>query len=340
MQYINVTGVTSSGSSAVVDLLKEYSCIGSYEKEYTYEHIFLCHPEGLFETEQILETHFFGLHTDVAIRRFIQKANDVLNSFGGNSFWSTTQKEKYLQCVRRYIDSICDKEGEYVSCVEEMNYWRRKIEMISIILKRNNIVRKIYPQKYGWYTLKVCKNDLRMYTRKLFYDYLDIVTCGEEKKEYYLFDGLVSLTNITYLKEIGVKDIKNIIVLRDPRDRYLGEMLIKDSGEGIAVVPTDAELYCKNYKVAMELLKEQNLEECCIVWFEDLILKYDETVRKIERYLNIGKEMHDTNIGQKLNLSISCKNCRLYERDDLKTKYYKPLSIIKDKLGKYLYHNN
>lgn len=50
MKYINVTGAGSTSSSAVVDLLKEYDCISYYEDYYTYEHIFMWHPEAVIET--------------------------------------------------------------------------------------------------------------------------------------------------------------------------------------------------------------------------------------------------------------------------------------------------
>ena len=338
MQYINVTGFASTGSSAVVDLLKEYSCIGTYEKEYTYEHTFLSHPEGLFETAERLETQFFGLHTDVTIRRFAQKSRDILNSFGGTVFWNGEKREKYIESVNQYIEQICTKEGEYVSCVEEMNFWRRKFEMFSILLGKISLVRKIYPQKYGWYTLKVDSEELKYYTKKLFYQYLDIVIDEvQKKKKYYVFDGLVSVPHLNY---ISADNFKSIVVLRDPRDRYLGEMLIKDSGEGVSIVPVEPQLYCANYKSAVSVLKKQNKNNYFLVYFEDLIMNYDKTVSEIEEFLNLEPTEHDINAGNILNINISRSNCQLYKREDLREKYKAELEIIEKNLKEYLYIEN
>lgn len=340
MKYINVTGPGCTGSSAVIDLLKEYDCISYYDKHYTYEHIFMWHPEALIETVQKLTEQYFGLQTDATIRRFINKMQELLITYGGHTFFTGQVKERFIIAIEEYINKICSKEGEFLSCLEEVNIKKSKFNYIAKkILHNPKLTEQIFPEKYGWYTLKVGQEELFECTQELVTQYLDIITTNKER-DYYLLDAFVPETYFSLMKKIVKEEFKNIVVLRDPRDRYLDEATIRDNGIGKAIVPMDPMLYCQNYRCIMEKIGKQDKNSYHLVYFEDLIEYYEDTVRKLEDYLEIDASHHNQNAGRIFNIEESYHNCRMYKQEIMVDRYSKELSIIEEELKEYLVEEN
>lgn len=336
MKYINVTGPGSTGSSAVIDLLKEYDCVSYCDDRYTYEHIFMWHPEAVIETVQKLTEQYFGLQTDATIRRFINKMQELPITYGGNIFFAGQAKKKFANAIEEYIDKICSKDGTFLSSLEEINLKKSKFDYAARKLLHNpKLTERVFKEKYGWYTLKVSREELFKYTKELVTQYLNIIIKNTEN-DYYLLDAFVPEAYFPIMKKIVKEEFKNVVVLRDPRDRYLDEARIRDNGIGKAIVPMNPELYCQNYRCLMEKIEDQDKDNYCLVYFEDLIENYEKTVRKLEEYLEIDSVHHNQNVGKMLNVAESSHNCRMYKQEAMIRRYSKELSIIEKELKEYL----
>ena len=108
-----------------------------------------------------------------------------------------------------------------------------------------------------------------------------------------------------YLEE----DVKCIVVRRDPRDTYL---LAKHVYNGRIPLPTDnVEDFITFYRKSMEETQVADSLEILNIQFEDLIFKYEETIKKIETFIGMPKHVKKR---QYFKPSVSVNNTRLYKK--------------------------
>ena len=126
------------------------------------------------------------------------------------------------------------------------------------------------------------------------------------KHKYLVLDHLTSSIELgTQYSKNFVPNYKSIVVWRDPRDiytiavRYDIQWLAHDSVEHFIKVISH------RYKKL-----DVNSNDYLAVRFEDLILDYDNTVAKIESYLNLGEHKRPQSC---LNTYISCKNIGMWK---------------------------
>ena len=100
-------------------------------------------------------------------------------------------------------------------------------------------------------------------------------------------------------------NMKNIVVWRDPRDIYT--IAVR---QDIQWLPHDT----VEHFIKIMSHRYGNLDidskEYLSIRFEDLILDYDKTVGKIEKYLNLGEHKRPQSC---LDISISCKNVGMWK---------------------------
>ena len=74
-----ITGFYGTGSSAVIDLLKEYEGVSiSAPVETEYEHVALYYPGGLMDLYLVLSSEFCSVYnSDMIIHRFIQASKNL-----------------------------------------------------------------------------------------------------------------------------------------------------------------------------------------------------------------------------------------------------------------------
>ena len=106
---ITVTGYFGSGSSAVLDLLSEYSSVGSIvkDKEGGYENTTLYHPGGIFDLEDKLLLGNDIHRSDEALRTFkteMMRLND--NNFGWYGSFETLFGKRFENILNEFIDEL------------------------------------------------------------------------------------------------------------------------------------------------------------------------------------------------------------------------------------------
>lgn len=129
--------------------------------------------------------------------------------------------------------------------------------------------------------------------RKYIKSYFDFCQIGDNDMIYdhVLFPEQCSVVN-RYFDD----DFRLIIVDRDPRDIYLSDKYYWSTfkfGSQIMPMPRELDLFCDFWKAMHNRAdKQRGQKNILFVQFEDLIYKYDETVKKIFDFCEIENSRH------------------------------------------------
>lgn len=330
-KYILVNGYTSTGSSAVIDLLKEYEYVYAPDKEFRL----IKDPHGIYDLDRILNNSVDLLNDDIATREFLWMAHK----------YGLVHSKIGPECLSYNVDF-----GE--------DFERLAIEFIQSLMD--------YEYKGYWWYLNLDKSGLRCFIQRVLrktkiYDFRK-----HSKMRLFLKDESQFL-QITkkYLNDIFISmklpdDIQMIVldqpippiypnlgkryfdnsyvinVERDARSVYLDLITEeKRNGDIVGHVGFDVaethnvELFVQWFKKCRQKgLSGESLD----IYFEDLVLHYDETVKMIEDYVGVDPSTH---INPKMNLKPekSAKNTRRWQVYE----FQEEIKQIEKELPDYLY---
>lgn len=279
---ISVEGFGYTGSGAVIDLLREYDdCLvhGMAEggsKAVVADDDFgevqiVKDLGGLMDIDSTIATRRFG---EAALKRFADLASrDVLYRLGG----------KYKDYIFAFFDALVkDVQRDVPGSIAGM----------SPRIKDNRFLMHYYPQDEYY---RLCQRFL--------YSIFNQQCNGTSR--YLVLDHAVQVrTGVQYCRNF-IPNLKNILVWRDPRDRY-----VIAKRKNIQWIPHDTVEHYIAYTKLEYCPMDINSKEYYTIRFEDLILDYDKTVAKIEKYLNLGEHKRPMSC---LDTSISCKNIGMWK---------------------------
>lgn len=294
MNFVIVSGFQASGSSAVIDYLKEFDGFFECGKEIR----FIRDPYGLVELEQSLIDHWEFINSTVAIEDFL-KMSKIWARFGdlpwskpGLSYAKYINKD-YVKISQEFIDSLTDHtyKKEFFACKLQKPYF-------SYVIDRNR--RYIQFKTRGKIKIANQHTANRYFatpTRDQFYQavqlYIERLFAEHKKSDNdfsVILDQGVSPNNTQIIHKY-FKKAKMIIVDRDPRDMYLD---IFDDCSKMSNHPGSLEdgrefiLRMKAVRRTMEI----NDPDILYIKFEDLVRHYDETTEKIKSFLNLSEKEH------------------------------------------------
>ena len=270
---ISVQGLGFSGSGAVIDLLREYSCcktFGGIDKEGSKskgkqrdsgEIDFLRYSGVLFEIEK-----FIGDNNIFTKDALIKRLKCTLNSC---SFFSSSEA-KLL--ANQFYNQIIDFEID--------TFGHADINGNTTDRLRNDCNIKVMKNLSVDDYISIC----RQFLTSLFNCY------HQDHYQYMALDQLCSDCNFNnnhYLKY--VPNLKTIIVYRDPRDVY--SYAISKNVPWIA--HQTANKFIKWYKNQTKNLN-LNSTDYLVVQFEKLVNDYEKQVKRIENYLFLNSGQHDS----------------------------------------------
>lgn len=243
--------------------------------------------------------------------------------------------ERWIEKTEKYINDLTEfKYQEYwladirdLKGIDRFKYYYKRARRLILnkflpdnykIIDCHNYIPKLitrHPiqnrEKFIKYTQEYCQE---MFDSK-----------NKENKQFNLIDQLVSPINTEKYLEY-VKNLKVIIVDRDPRDVYI-ECCEKNDH----VLPKDIEEFCKVY-IDSRKYKTSN-SNVMYIYFEDLIYNFEMSKSKIEKFLNLDSKAHQEK-GIYYSIEKSKINTRLWKKYP---KYDKEVKYIENKLEKYLY---
>lgn len=327
-KIITCTGYHGTGSSIITDYLKEFDEIDSMGN---FEFRFIQDPNGIADLEDSLLKNNSRLNSDRAIYEY-KKLIKILNSNFTNKFWKKSFyrkifKDKFLEYSNEYIETLVEvkwngywhdiefREFGYIIRIKKFFY-----RILELFLKKK-IRKKII---YFSYPVEDFYLKTQIYLEKLFEVASD--------KKILAFDQLVPCCNTErYFNYIP--NLKVIIVDRDPRDIYiLSKMIWKDG-----VVPSEnVDIFIKHFKLLRKHRKFEVEEKNRIlrIKFEDTIYNYDETMKKINSFLNINGMKHSKE-KKYFNPQKSMYNTQVFR---LYPEYQKDIEKIERELKEYCYN--
>ena len=325
-KYIHVVGYGWSGSSAIIDLLKEYDNIYVPNLEFRL----IKERYGLMNLETMLTEQWDPIETDIALKDFIwltRKLNERISKYYihfGHCYSQTIGKH-FLDVTDSFIKQIVSYEFKSnwhffywkLNTIKRMYYWFRKRCRLSDYTENM------------FFASPVTKDEFEEYTK----EYID-----------NLFRPIISDSNKFIVLDQGVpaqypeyafkytNNAKVIVIDRDPRDVYVDLVNCKELIGAELAKKDNAKIFIEWYK-ALHFRKDfVNKNDVLFIRFEDIINNYEKTVESIEVYLGI-KNIQHLHIKEYFNPQISKKNMGLW-------KEYKNQEVMKEikvALAEYCY---
>lgn len=322
--YIIVAGYGWSGSSAVVDLLKEFDTCWGQNNEFRV----VTDPYGIHDLHHSIVDNWDMLNIDIAIKDFCWHMEHLNYVSGKFSF----------------------KKGLGYKTVFDNNFWQ----------STNNFLEKLISYKYSshWFFLDYKKDGIklivsrilekmRIYEDKMYFSCVSDKEFCEYAQEYIdeLFRPLIRSDSIKYVildqgvhvqnysKQMKyIRNSKLVVVDRDPRDIYAdlvqGKYLIGRELAKSHDVMKYVELHRAYRQNQSEIKNDPNV---LFIQFEDLVYHYENVVPQIADFLNLKLQDH-AHVNVFFDPEISKNNIGIWKR--ILSEQEK--QVIEAELGEYI----
>lgn len=327
MKIITCASFNGSGSSAVTDLIGEYSNV---QQATNYEYRFIHDPDGIMDLEYHLVHNHNRENSGHALKKFERFSS--FNAKKIHSLYEKTFNNKYISLTDSYIKSLTDfsYKGWWFFDLYDMG-----IKKYHRMQAKNHLLRKLglynsFMKDSKIYCSHPSEDKFLAETKKYVHNL--VKEANSQNKEYVEFDQLVPSQNISKALRYFSDPVFVVVVDRDPRDIYATYKYVYKEG------PTrfeNASDFCKWFKYLMESgCKEdwQNSENVLHIHFEDLIYNYNKTVKKIEAFTGL-KAVDHKNAFSRLNPLRSVHNTQIYKKYCCK----EDIKKIEKELAKYLF---
>lgn len=332
MRTISVCGTGYSGSGAVLDLLSGYS--SCHDICGDLEFFFLYFPDGVDDLTYHLTEGYSRFHSsDVAIARYKR-----LIKYLGKEGWNDKTNNQLQRVTSNFLNEIVQLEWEGNWIYDLFRTFDSKQRYYQYRLRRkcNSILRKhgkkgieTIPRRTMY--LSIGGEGYLLSVKQYIRDIIASIYPECDDEGVILLNQSVPVNNISHFQKYFDYN-KVIVVLRDPRDVYLN--LKKVNSQNALWFPHDhVNEYIRYYKVLMDgVNKNINRDDVCVIMFEDLIYKTEETISKIESFIG--------NIGQfdgkacRFDPAKSIQNTQLFESF---LEYKDDIREIEKELFDYLY---
>lgn len=327
------TGYMSSGSSAVTDLLSEFD---DYFADYgTHEYVFLHCPNGVFDLEDKLLVGNNAIRSDEALHSFKYTMDQLYDKkYWWVGHYKDTFGVPFQEYTNDYIQSLLTlKTDQYWYYQENTNF------KMGVILAKNRILKLLSFNKYiGKKPLLYPEMWMSLVTPDEFYEktraYLNqlYLMIGLDKRNLILDQFLLPF-NLHRYDNYFDSNVKVVVVARDPRDVYFLNKYKHRSRNESVPLPTQVDDFCNYYKRMRQSEKIVENDQILRINFEDLIYKYDETVKTIMDLLDLTEADHIRK-KQQFKPEKSIENTQVYLN---KPDFAEELAIIERELSDYLY---
>ena len=326
MKKITCVGYHATGAGVIDDLFREFDNVsqGHYEAECRVLH----DADGISDLEYHLVENPHRLKTEVAIERFLRYARENKREY------EKTFGKEWIPLCEEYIDSIIKfrYKGWHDRCKKERSVIDRGEYIIKKIQNRLWPPKFRHPTWYDYFPKEMCyharlTDDVFLDKTLLFTEKLCNLIPHNEKTDYILVDQMIPGDNPErYFRY--VKDLKAIVVDRDPRDLYIHHIIHRDH-----VLPVDPYQFCVHYQDIR--IKRGNIDPSKVLYvtFENMIYHYDEMVQKVIDFIEISPSHH---VSPKTHFvpSRSINGTKLWEKYP---QYINAVREIEKELPEYLH---
>lgn len=338
---IAVTGYYGTGSSAIMDLIREYDCarVVPYEDK-NYEHVVFYVSGGLFNLCTLLTHGNAPLTSDMVINNFIS-AMERLDKYDLVWFGSYSKQfgDGFRKLYMGFVDglSTSKKEKNLNHVVKSRYSFVKALLQVAahLILKRKFVqygTKYIYDGRNVYFSMPT-EEEVYSAAKEFTNGYFNLF--DEEGVNVRVFDHLIWANQVDEYARCFDDDFRVIVAERDPRDVYLLNKYVwfkPPIGHGLPHFPTEPKAFVEEWnKTVVREYSGNNVRQ---IHFEDLIYRYDETVKEIEAYVGLNEKQHNDK-GKKLDISRSIENTQVF---NVKKEWAEEVKIIEKELSEFLYH--
>ncbi len=300
--FIDCSGVGSSGKGAVLDLLAEYE---NFKVMREFEFDLFRIKGGLNDLRRDFYEDWSPIRSNTAYWKFLKIVYLSGKNSKGLSFLSSllSSGNRYENKFNgNFIKSSVNFLNSFVEA-EISGYWPYDFaEKSNFEIIVNKIKEKLNFKNSGFSKIKIINGEnfdskLNDY---LYYLFLEI----RRNKTLVLNNFLEPYNSSQYLNYFP--EAKQIVVLRDPRDTFVSALsagfendkdlkLTPKNNDGFSlssVGSNDLESFILRTNQFYKNLKNNFSDRILKIRFEDLVLNYDETKEAIEAFLSLSTKNH------------------------------------------------
>lgn len=337
---IAVTGYYGTGSSAVIDLLREYKGVEVVpDCGHLYEHEIFYYPGGLFDLCSLLTNGNTPQGSDIAINNFIDTMRR-LNNY--DYVWYGSFRRLFGDKVMKMTDEFVNAISERRNGSNSFHYVKTRFSIVKAMMQL--AARIVYGKRFSRYGVKYVGDGRPVYfsmpsedelyeaVKKFTSSYFQLF--DKENVTMKIYDHLIWPQQVNAHKRCFDDNLKIIVVNRDPRDVFLSSKYIwckPPIGRGEPHFGNDFSTFVKEWKrTTVKNIENPNALQ---IYFEDLVYNYEETVDIIEKFLGVSDNEH-INKKARFQPEKSIENTQVFRTND---KWYSETKDAADMLNGYLY---
>lgn len=298
-KIIGLRGFYYTGSSVMVGFFNEFdntTVLGMCERQYSAQALTNISGELTFFTA----TNFFNfidifysdnlLEKDFVIKKFIDDIYNVYDAKGAKPFEKNPAfyTDDFLKASITLLQNVIDLDEYTVNFMKDKRYpikWnsaKDKFQNCSF-MKGKGISQYIFYQ---------FKNITKEEFEKYISSYVNSIFNEIESKEYLVCDQMLSeRKNLSMLDRLNNylvgAPLKEICVYRDPRDRFLSAFRIDTKN-----LQRNIDKYEAGYRKRLDHYILKPNKNRLMIRFEDMVLKYEETTKKIMDFIGMDPSHH------------------------------------------------
>lgn len=328
MKLITCASYFGTGSSAITDLLSEYS---SVHPNNEFEFRFIHEPDGVRDLEYHLVENHNREVSGTALKRF-KKVVKFNSGTWFNKKYEQYFNGKYLEISEKYIEKLTDFQYKGFWAYDLANRSKFSYYFLGIFnkinIKRNAKKASVLPKEIT-YCSHPTHEDFIDATQEYTHALMEVL--NNDNKEFMVVDQLLPSSNTVTCFRYFKDDVKVFVVDRDPRDVYI---LCRTKWRYDHLFPHDSvETWCKWFRYVRESGKKQDDSRIMYLRFEDLIYHYEEYVEKVEKFIGLDSKDHVKPF-TRLNPKRSVCNTQIFKRDK---KFEEDIKKIEELLPEFLY---
>ena len=324
-----VTGFYSSGSSAVIDFLKDLDNVVVCDLD---EVRFLQDPFGVSDLEYNLVENPHRHNSSQSIKYFLRVVDKLQPAHKKRGPYFSMFHGQFRKLSYDYANSLINfsfngYNHNDINTLGPFNLLSYKLRRKIIVLLTKDVRHNFYPKLVDY-----CSWPSEDYFLDKTNEYLNSLSVAANpcSKGIVVFDQLFPSSNLDRYIRYFLSS-KTILVNRDPRDVYLcSTKEIRDH-----VIPTkDINQFCEWYDNTRKQNAHIDTTSIMEIDFESLVLDFNKTAQKICEFLNIPFDLH-RHVFNHFQPGVSKHNV------NQKLKYKdneNEIKIIEEKLKNYLYN--
>lgn len=306
---VSVQGFFSSGSTAVIDLLREFdnvTAIAALELETCNKNKIAVNGDEIkffsrMELDRLEDIVYINddMEIDRRIKRLIYNAKKELTPlYSSRIVYVDLEKE-----FNNFLLSIVDVNYHNIKDINSFFPIRSVCD--SNFIKNNN-------DDYIFYKLKknISSDDIVKAIKKFISNIFNSIYSNDILVLDQFLANCINGHDLDYHKRL-LGDIKQIAVYRDPRDQFMTNFLWSEHIWHDTVDSLTVSQKVANYKLRLDLYKKFHPDRLFIS-FESLVKDYENSVDKICNFLGIDKS-HHVNKFNHFNPEVSRKNIGIYK---------------------------